>query len=247
VLGPFQVAARPLTLRSREPAPKPAGSTPGGPIAWWKFDETAGTTAANAAGTNLQGQVQGPPHWAPGQSPRGGALEFDGARNWVTAANSTDLDFREGVTAAAWFKVRDTNQPAQSLLAKGDAWQLQCQVGRGLVMFALTGPAATAFGGGSPPVVTSKRKVNDGQWHHVAATYNGKRLALYVDGAEDGALKASGAVAVNNVPLTLGENDANRFQLFNGWMRDARLYTRGLSAEEVQTVYQSGSADRASK
>jgi hypothetical protein len=172
---------------------------------------------------------------------------LDGVSNWVEAADSSDLDFREGVTVLAWFKIRDTNQPAQSLLAKGDAWRLQCQVGRGLLEFALTGPAVTGATSGRPPVVTSKRAVNDGQWHHVVATYNGKRLALYLDGVEEGALKASGPVVVNNVPLTLSENDASRGQLFNGWMQDARLYSRGLSAEEVHTLYQSSSTDRASK
>src|SRR3974390_2879576 len=121
---------RPLTLWPREPAPRADG-----PIAWWKLNETAGTTAANAAGTNLQGRLKGPPHWAPGQSPRAGALEFDGTSNWVEVADSSDRDFREGVTVSAWFKVRDTNQPAQSLLAKGDAWRLQCQAKRGLVEF----------------------------------------------------------------------------------------------------------------
>lgn len=230
MLGPFQVLKRPLMLPPREVPEKPAGAPPAGPLAWWKLDETAGTTAANAAGTGLQGQVQGQPHWTPATTPPGSSLEFDGVKNWMEAAESSTLEFREGIAVAAWFKVRQFDRPMQTLLAKGEAWRLQRQGTKGNLEFALTGPA----GRGRPAVVVSKRPVDDGQWHHVTASYDGKRIVLYLDGTEEDAVAATGAVVFNNLPVSVGENDAERGRLFHGWIGNVRLYNRGLSAEEAQ-------------
>jgi hypothetical protein len=84
--------------------------------------------------------------------------------------------------------------------------------------------------------------LNDGQWHHLVATYDGKRIALYVDGVEADAVTASGTLALNNLPVTLGENAASRGRPWNGWLDDARLYDRGLSAEEVKRLFAGGAA-----
>jgi hypothetical protein len=233
MLGPFRVLARPLTLPPRETAPGPADSSPAGPLAWWKFDETAGATAANAAGNRLQGQVRGQPHWASSASAPGGALEFDGIANGVEAADSTTLVFREGISVSAWCKLRQA-APGQTIAAKGEAWRLQCQDQKGTLEFALAGPSLGGPSGMNPAVLRSKRAINDGQWHHVAVTYDGKRMALCLDGTEEASVKTTGSLVVNNVPVTLGENDAVPGKPFDGWMRDVRLYNRGLSAEEVQ-------------
>lgn len=63
-------------------------------------------------------------------------------------------------------------------------------------------------------------------------------MALYVDGAEEDSMTASGPIALNNLPLTLGDNAANRGRRWNGWLDDARLYDRGLSIEEIKTLHQ---------
>ena len=60
---------------------------------------------------------------------------------------------------------------------------------------------------------------------------------LYLDGTEEGSVAATGTVTPNNVPVALGENALSRGRFFNGWMDDVRLYNRGLSAEEVQSLY----------
>jgi len=238
VLGPFQVLKRPLTLTPKDVKPGPAGSTPAGPVAWWKLDESAGTTTANAAGKNLAGQIQGQPRWGPGHNGSGGALEFDGLKNWVEFPDSTSLDFRQGISVSLWFKVRAFERPAQTLIAKGDAWRLQRQAESGILEFALSGPVTTGTDKNRPPTVASKRSVDDGKWHHVAACYDGKRLVLYVDGVEENAVSASGTLALNSAPVSLGENDSTPGRLFNGWMDEVRLYACGLTADQVKPLYQ---------
>ena len=237
MLGPFQVEKRPLTLHPKDSKPA-ASSGIAGPVGWWKFDETGGSTAANAAGNKLPGKLHGEPRWTPDVGVRGGALEFDGQRNWIEFADSGDLEFRGGLSVAVWIKTRADDKSPGMLLAKGEAWRLQRMGGKHFLEFVLTGPQADKKD--KTPRAVFKQPLKDDEWHHVAGVYDGKKVALYIDGEEQDVVAASGPISVNNVPVTLGENAANRGRLFNGWLDDARVYARGLSAEEVKTLFREG-------
>lgn len=239
VLGPFQVVKPSLTLRPKDARPG-ADSEKAGPVGWWKLDESGGSTAANAAGNNLMGELHGQPRWTPEAGGHGGALEFDSQRDWVEFPDSTDLDFRNGLSVAVWVKARRVGKATDTLLAKGEAWRLHRLGGKGDLEFVLTGPQTTGSSKGKAPSVVFKGPLEDNQWHHIAGVYDGKRIVLYVDGEEQDAVSASGPISANNVPVTLGENAASRGRLFGGWLDDARLYTRALSAEEVKALHGEG-------
>ena len=56
--------------------------------------------------------------------------------------------------------------------------------------------------------LVSKRKVDDGEWHHVVGVMDGQRAALYVDGElEDSA--AAKPIAQNNAPVMIGCNSTS--------------------------------------
>jgi hypothetical protein len=203
---------------------------------WWKLDETEGAQAADAAGGHL-GEVHGRPRWAPAQGRLGGALEFDGAENYVDCGDSPDFDFRDGLTISVWIKVRKFDKPWQVIVTKGDhAWRLVRFQNEGRVIFYPQGAKTVAP---ARPHVVSKRTVDDGQWHHVVATYDGQRAALYLDGQLEDAVTATGPLTQNAEPVLLGENPERRGRCFNGWMDDVRLYGYGLSEQEVQALYRS--------
>ena len=50
-------------------------------VGWWKFDDAAGTTAADSSGNGYNGTINGTPQWVAGQL--GGALKLDGSSNYV--------------------------------------------------------------------------------------------------------------------------------------------------------------------
>ena len=249
VLGPFQVLKRPLTLTasdSRSP-PRDAGSGGTGPVAWWKLDETSGADAADASGHHRIARVQGQPRWAPDKGRSGGALELDGAKNSLRCGEAAEFDFRDAMSVSLWFKTRGSDKSSRTLVAKGgENWRLQLNGEKGTLGFTVTGPQATGVTNGRPTTITAKRAADDGQWHHVVALYDGKRVALYVDGEMGGSAAASGVIAVNTDPVTLGENVLLRGRSFDGWLDDVRLYDRGLSEAEVQALFRGGAASRAS-
>ncbi|MCL4176268.1 MAG: hypothetical protein KJ072_00765 [Verrucomicrobia bacterium] len=237
MLGPFQVLKPSITLRPKQP---PRSGSEVAPVAWWKFDEQGGTNAANAAGTGLVGRIHGEASWAPAEGRHQGALELDGRHNWIECAESTDLDFRDGLSISVWIKPRELPNGGDTLVAKGEAWGLQRLKGTGELEFTLSGPQAANPARGNELRVVSKRPLTDLQWHHVAAVYDGKRIALYVDGVEEDSVKASGPIALNNLPLTLGGNAANRASRWHGSLDEVRLFDRGLSAGEIKTLHSGG-------
>jgi hypothetical protein len=71
-----------------------------------------------------------------------------------------------------------------------------------------------------------------GVWHHMAMTYDGTALALYMDGALVRSTPASGAIAASAAPFRIGANGDGR-GTFAGSVDEVRVYDRGLSADEV--------------
>ena len=78
----------------------------------------------------------------------------------------------------------------------------------------------------------------DGTWMHVAATYDGAIMRLYINGVQEASLATTVPITTNNLPLTIGAQDgttASRW--FMGWMDDARVYNRALSLAEIQALF----------
>jgi hypothetical protein len=219
-----------------------------GLVAWWNLDETKGSKAEDATGHQFTGNVGGRANWAPEQGRIGGALDFDGKTTFVNCGKAPEFDFCDGMTVAAWIKVREFNQTHQAIVTKGFfAWRLQRHKDTGMVAFVHN--IVPESGADSTNVVRliSKRKVDDGQWHHVVGVSDGRRAALYVDGELEATADAKPLVA-SGEPVMIGCNASDYHTRFNGWIDDVRLYGYGLSEAEVKALYRgAGEPSRAAK
>jgi hypothetical protein len=70
-------------------------------------------------------------------------------------------------------------------------------------------------------------------WAHLAATYDGANLRLYVNGVQVASSAVTGAIATTSGPLRIGGNTIWS-EWFKGTIDDVRVYNRALSAAEVQ-------------
>ena len=68
-------------------------------------------------------------------------------------------------------------------------------------------------------------------WSHLATTYDGTTLRLYVNGALAGSSTIAGSIPASTGPLRLGGN-AIWGEWFSGEIDDVRVYNRALSATE---------------
>jgi hypothetical protein len=78
--------------------------------------------------------------------------------------------------------------------------------------------------------------VNDNNWHYVAAVIKSNLLSLFVDGVFQSSLIGNGNLNMSNEAfLTIGRHPLSPI-FFSGVIDDVRIYTRALSATEVQAL-----------
>ena len=75
-----------------------------------------------------------------------------------------------------------------------------------------------------------------GNWSHLAATYDGRYVQLFVDGNPAGSIPYSGTVVYGSTAFEVGRNSFSKTQWFSGAMDDLRLYNRALSLPEIQEL-----------
>ncbi|PJJ61023.1 endo-beta-N-acetylglucosaminidase [Hymenobacter chitinivorans] len=80
--------------------------------------------------------------------------------------------------------------------------------------------------------VNSPTDLTAGTWYHVAATYDGTALRLYLNGQLNASLNATGSFVANS-NFFLGRNFDNS-RVLNGSLDEVRTWTRALTAAEIQ-------------
>ena len=83
------------------------------------------------------------------------------------------------------------------------------------------------------------------QWVHVAGTYDGTNISLYLNGVPAGpSTLASGTISPSGNNLQIGHDAANPSRYFHGLIDDASVYNRALSASEISAIYNAGKSGK---
>lgn len=201
----------------------PAVASAGDPnlVGHWKLDGNA----TDSAGVN-HGTLAGNPAWA-NDSQRGWCLDLDGVDDYVDVGGDPSLTFTERITVACWIKVRAFDRNWNAIITKGDDWVLARTRDDDRIAFLCLG----LNGGGWPEVYSGD--VNDGDWHHVAGTYDGSKLYIYQDGLCVDSKSLQGSINRLWSRVLIGENGQSANRFWNGLIDDVRLYNRSLSADEI--------------
>jgi hypothetical protein len=213
----------------------PIQSPKQGPIAAWSFDEGEGTTAEDWTGGGHEGIIEGA-EWARGKY--GDSLEFDGEDDLVKVPNSPEFDLTEGFTLEAWVRPESASDEWAPILAKGMgggkaaeelAWWLDESGSESNVPSGGNGPTA-----GKEEEAIAEDPLPVDVWSHLALTYDGYQLRLYVDGE----LVDCSAVPAHAPPVTEGELQigaaTEHGDHFKGRIDEVRIYNRALTEQEIK-------------
>ena len=203
-----------------------------GLVAHWKLDEGKGATVRSSVG-DLPGTLVNAAGWDT-EGDRTVVRLHDRRRQYIDFGNAEALDLTGPLTLAAWVKYEPTNVWYPALLGKGyeqtGAYGMHLRPG-GAVWFELDAPDGTRHIHNP-----TDRCVTPGQWCHVAATYDGAAMRVYINGREAGASKdAATTIRVNREPLRFGW--LGSYGHFNGCVRDVRVYRRAMTPAEVFAQY----------
>lgn len=98
----------------------------------------------------------------------------------------------------------------------------------------------------SDTLSVSAAQVFDGSFHHVAATWGGGEMALYVDGASVATRSVRGGT-INPAPATpflLGQSSDPGFLRYQGVIDEPTVYDRPLNPTEIAAIHAAGSAGK---
>lgn len=88
-------------------------------------------------------------------------------------------------------------------------------------------------------ILTYNPALTTSQWYHVAATYGGGSLKLYLNGVLVATQAATGNIAADASKLTLGKDPVSNIRYFKGKMDEVRVFNVALTDAQVQRmVYQ---------
>ena len=207
-------------------------AAPSGLVLALAFNEGVGTTTEDRSGFSNSGLLQNTTWTSSGKF--GGALSFNGTNSSVVVNDANQLDLTSGMTLMAWVNPSAISS-WRTILLKQDttdlAYALYANTDRNAPGGYLRVGTATyqATGGSTLPLNT---------WTHVAVTRSGSAITIFVNGNQVGTGTASGNINVTTGPLRIGGNTIWS-EWFQGLIDEVRVYNRGLSLAEIQSVMNS--------
>ena len=164
---------------------------------------------------------------APGLQGQGVALAVP--EDIVYVPDQPSFTFERGVTVAGWFKPTTTGG-TRTLFRKRD----KDTSSFALLLNAGKFQFVASLGEGRAISVTSPKKAKAGAFQHVAGTYDGTTLRLYVDGLEVTNFAVPGTIPPGPGPLLMGNDGSER--RFNGIIDNTLFATHALTADEIQQL-----------
>ena len=222
-------------------ASRPRGApVPTALVGWWPGEGNANDRIGAHNGA-LLGEVA----FVPGKV--GQAFSLEGFNSYVNVPSSPALKPTGPFTVEAWVNYKGFTGPdGGTIVAKGE------DVDDAIDWALVIGPAQKLRPhlnvAGDWVVFNCDSRLAPGVWYHVAMIYDGSSLSGYVNGLLDGTIAASGAVQATDYPLRIGAyapvTGTHAKAYFAGQVDEVSLYNRALSANEIQAIYQAGSAGR---
>ena len=167
------------------------------------------------------------PNWVAGKW--GNALSFDGSTQYVLVPNNSTLEITQ-VTVMCWVYNLSGIAGGRPLISAGwgDAYSLYLDMPAGTIVFSITDQV-------NNKKATSTTIVKElSSWHHLAGTFDGTFVKIYVDGQLEQSVDITGTSISGWVDLAI-------MQMWGGYtsgiLDETRVFNRALTAGEIAFFY----------
>jgi len=202
-------------------------------IGWYKFNGDADDSSEYGN----HGTEAGDPSYMTGHL--GQALDFNsvGVSDEVEVPYNPALNPADAFTVAAWINVASGGTGHRAVISCRDDFPA-----RGYILYVQPDGSPslwTGYGNANAWYSATGPVINEGQWVHVAGTYEYGAMTLYVDGAMEAEATAPtfGANTAQELLIGAGSNEGPTHDYyFHGQIDDARMYDRALSQAEIASI-----------
>ncbi len=220
-------------------APPPCTTPPANLVGWWPGDGGANDISGN--GNN--GTLQNGATFAAGLV--GQAFSFDGVDDQVLVPHNADQNTGSQITVDAWVYPTALSH-GRTIIQKRSASNIGGftfeQLGQPFAPDGSLQWVIMISGVYHSATATSVLTLNT--WQHVAATYDGSLMEVYVNGVQQGSVAQSGPIDAVTDPIVIGRNVVVPSDAWQGLIDEVELFSRALSQSEIQSIVEAGSAGK---
>ncbi len=204
-------------------------------VAHWKLDDGSGTIAYDSSMYGNDGTIYGDPNWTTGFL--NGALEFDGLENYIDCGNAAILNMTKAVTISTWVHTANAGlyNNHMAYVTKSDHCFALKYFYDGSIEFHI-------YDEGWFQTLYPVDETFNEDWHHLAGTYDGSVIKLYIDGSLTDTNPHVGSLPINTYNVYIGSCAEAGGRFYSGVMDDVQIYDRALAEPEVQSVMVGGKA-----
>ncbi len=175
----------------------------------------------------------------------GQGFQFDGADDQITVPDNANQNGGSNLTIEAW--INPTTLPHG-----GTIFQKRTSGNVGGYLLETTQPSGNGASnglqfvimiGGVYQTLNPAGILTTNVWQHVAATYDGAFMRIYVNGVEVGNKPQTGAIDAVNTPVVIGRNAVNN-TAYQGGIDEISLFNRALTANEIRDIYYAGNGGK---
>ncbi len=167
----------------------------------------------------------------------GRASYFNGANSRVTVPVQPVLNFQDGITVSCWFKAADFPAKESFLLSHG-SWQNRWKI-------SFTPDQKLRW------TVNTEASVGDldsdfsfqkDSFYHVAATYDGQLMAIYLNGELNAFRPLSGKIRTANLPFLMGQMLPGMADFnFKGTIDEVKIHDFALTPTAAKALFDGAS------
>jgi hypothetical protein len=200
--------------------------------AYWKLDETTGTTANDSSPWGRNGAVTGTATWTTGKVAN--ALQLNGS-TYVTISGLAGNP--KNVTLAAWAQLTGAGSSGAEVVSLGDCFAIRLNEG--------TTSRAFFYNGTTWQGANVSQTFTGAGWKHFAAVFDDDNniLRFYINGTQASSLSTTSSISYSglgaNIMLGRHGNGQTAFN-FTGKLDDVRIYSRALCPEAIQDIVNEG-------
>jgi hypothetical protein len=193
-------------------------------VAHYRFDGNANDASGNA----FHGVASGV-SWVTGiNGATPGAAHFDGQNDYIHVANNDILNFEDAISLLFWISIDEFLEHEQYPISHGN-WDHRYKVSISDQRYRFTLNTSAGI-----TDLDTETDAVPGEWHHIAAVYDGSDMEIWIDGSLDAFTSASGTMNKTTYDLSFGQylpgvNDANFF----GSLDELCIYDFAFSPEQI--------------
>ncbi|MGK2863145.1 MAG: LamG-like jellyroll fold domain-containing protein [Chitinophagaceae bacterium] len=204
-----------------------------GMVAYYRMNEGSGTTTINSCtnSAGINGTLINGPAWVASPVQYGAnAISFDGTNDMINIPDDNTLDITSALTLEAWcYAIKNTG--IQNVISKSSNTQNNGYIfprtdngwSSVILYFHIAGGWRT-LSAPYPSLYT---------WHHLAATYDGASIKLYINGVLAASQAQTGTITANSNVLGLG-NQTGYAEYFGGYTDEMRIWNVARTQTEIQ-------------